>query len=71
MISVQVVSEPEASSPAPFVVPAAHAVHTCELTYSFMAQTTASQVVSAPDMSSPAALTVPAGHATQVFVDTR
>ena len=39
-MAVQAVSEPDASSPAAFVVPAAHAVHAFDDTYSFVAHRT-------------------------------
>jgi hypothetical protein len=63
VVASQVVSEPEALSPAALVVPAAHAVHTLELTFWLAAHVVASQVVSAPEASSPAALVVPAAQA--------
>ena len=66
-------SAPLATSPATLVVPAAHAVHTLELTYSLIAHFVAAaalgvaalgvaataHVVSAPFAGSPAALVVP------------
>ena len=53
------VSTPLASSPTVFVDPAAHAVHTLDLTYSLTAHLVASQAVSAPLASSPTVFVVP------------
>jgi len=52
------VSDPLASSWASLVVPAAHAVHTLDLTYWFTAQRVPSHRVSDPLESSPAAFVV-------------
>ena len=53
-VTSHVVSDPEASSPAAFVVPAAHATQALFETCSFKAQVVTSHVVSDPEASSPA-----------------
>ena len=67
------VSLPDASSPAAFVVPSAHATHACARTRSSTPQTTGSQSVSsfADASSPPAALTVPGGHGAHACETTR
>ena len=70
VVTSHVVSDPEASSPAAFVVPAAHATQALLETRSFVAQVVTSHAVSDPEASSPAAFVVPAAHATHALFDT-
>ena len=70
MMAVHVVSDPEASSPASFVVPAAHVSQVLLETYSFEAQYVISHVVLDPETSSPASFVDPASHATQTWFKT-
>ena len=66
-----VVADPLASSPAAFVVPAAHAVHALRQTNSFAEhKVVVVHVVSDPLSSSPAALDVPAAHAVHTLEET-
>jgi hypothetical protein len=69
-VAVQLVSEPEASFPAAFVVPAAQLAHVFEETYWFMVQSVAVQLVSEPEASFPAAFVVPAAQLVHVFEET-
>ena len=65
--SVQVVSPAVESSPASFLVPARHGVHTLSLTYSFAAQP---HSVSLPEASSPAGLVKPPPQAVHTLLTT-
>ena len=67
LIGSQKVSEPEASSPDMFVVPAGHGSHVLPSTRSSVPQRTESQLVLPIDASSPAAFVVPAGHGSHMF----
>jgi len=67
---LQLVSDPEASSPASFSNPGAQLRHAFPETYSFVAQMMASQFVSEPEASSPAAFVVPAGQLRQTLLET-
>ena len=65
-VAAQTVSAPVESSPRALYVPAAHAVHTLELTYSLTAHAKAVQVEAVPGVE-PAAIQVPAAHAWQLL----
>ena len=67
---LQLVSDPEASSPASFSNPGAQLRHAFPETYSFAAQMMASQVVSDPEASSPAAFEVPGAQLRQTLLET-
>ena len=69
-LTAHVVSDPLASSPLLLVVPLAHAVHTCDDTYSFSAHVVTAHVVSDPLASSPLLLVVPLAHAVHTCDDT-
>ena len=66
----QVVSAPEASSPAALVEAPSHSVQTLDLTYLSAEHKVLSHAVFAPLAGSPAALVVPAAHATQALEET-
>ena len=79
-----VVSEPVAESPATLSVPAAHATHALDSTFSFSAHNTVEHAlfshiipaeqthsVSSPEAKSPAVFVLSTGHATHAFDETR
>ncbi|MFT5358595.1 MAG: hypothetical protein ACI9KE_005834, partial [Polyangiales bacterium] len=70
-VASQLVSRPEASSPASFVVPVGQATHMFEATRRSIGQSVASQLVFVPEASSPAAFVLPAPQGMQAFDSTR
>ena len=67
LVAVHAVSEADASSPASFVVPGGHDMHSLEETYSLAEHKVTSHIVSGPHASSPASFVVPGGQGVQTW----